>query len=135
ASVKVVSLGVAQADGNGPADKRPPTAWEGGCTTPDVSGFDFYLGSSGLKAGQWNEAAWAPAAVDRWLTQGTSTHNSATRFAAFSNVVRQMAADVPYVPLYLHKVTIALSKKFADPSFNYWFFFNDNYGLGVKAAS
>jgi peptide/nickel transport system substrate-binding protein len=135
ASVKVVSLGVAQANANGPADKRPPTAWEGGCTTPDVSGFDFYLGSSGLKAGQWNEAAWAPAAVDRWLAQGTSTDNSATRFAAFSNVVRQMAADVPYVPLYLHKVTIALSRKFADPSFNYWFFFNDNYGLSIKAES
>jgi peptide/nickel transport system substrate-binding protein len=135
ANVKVVTLNVAQTDANGPAGNRPSTAWEGGCTTPDVSGFDFYLGSSGLKAGQWNEAAWAPAAVDRWLAQGTSTDNSATRFAAFSNVVKQMSVDVPYVPLYLHDVTIALSSKFADPTFNYWFFFNDNYGLGIRTAS
>jgi peptide/nickel transport system substrate-binding protein len=135
AHVKVVPLSVAQVDANGPADKRPSTAWEGGCTTPDVSGFDFYLGSGGLKAGQWNEAAWAPANVDHWLTQGTTTDNAATRFAAFSNVVKAMAADVPYVPLYLHDVTIALAKNFADPSFNYWTFFNDNYALGITPAS
>jgi hypothetical protein len=42
--------------------------------------------------------------------------------------------DVPYVPLYLHQVSIALSSKFTDPGYNYWYFLDDNYALGIKAT-
>ena len=45
-----------------------------------------------------------------------------------------MSADVPYIPLYLHQVSIALSSRFTDPAYNYWYFLDDNYGLGIKAA-
>jgi peptide/nickel transport system substrate-binding protein len=134
AKVKEVTLGQQEAEATGPAGQRPTTVWEGGCTTPDASGYDFYLGSANTKAGQWNEADWAPPSVDRSLTEGTNTYNSADRFAAFSDVLRQMSADVPYVPLYLTDFTVALSSKFSDSAFNYWFFGNDNYLLGIKAA-
>jgi peptide/nickel transport system substrate-binding protein len=135
ASIKVVSLNVGEADGTGPANKRPTSAWEGGCINPDVSGYDFYLGSSNTAVGQWNEADWAPPQVDRLLTEGTTSADPAKRFAAFAEIVRQMSADVPYVPLYLHEVSIALSSKFTDPGYNYWYFLDDNYALGIKAAS
>jgi hypothetical protein len=59
---------------------------------------------------------------------------SAERFAAFSNVLEQMSSGVPYVPLYLSDFTVALSSKFSYPGFNYWFFGDDNYLLGIKAA-
>jgi peptide/nickel transport system substrate-binding protein len=134
AKIKLVTLSQQEVEATGPANQRPTTVWEGGCTTPDASGYDFYLGSANTKPGQWNEADWAPASVDRSLTVGTSTYNSAARFAAFSNVLGQMASDVPYVPLYLTDFTIALSSKFSDPGFNYWFFGDDNYLLGIKAA-
>jgi peptide/nickel transport system substrate-binding protein len=134
AKVKAVPLSAAEPEAIGPADQRPTTVWQGGCTTPDVSGYDFYIGSANLKAGQWNEADWAPASVDSLLTQGTSTDNPAQRFTAFSGIVTQMATDEPYVPLYLSDFSIALSSKFTDPSFSYWLYSNDNYALGIKAA-
>ena len=133
-TLKQVTLNVAEANGTGPATARPTSAWEGGCINPDVSGYDFYLGSSNTKAGEWNEADWAPASVDGLLATGTTSDDSAQRFAAFSGVVRQMSADVPYVPLYLHEVSIALSSKFTDPGYNYWYFLDDNYALGIKEA-
>jgi peptide/nickel transport system substrate-binding protein len=71
------------------------------------------LGSANTKAGQWNEADWAPPEVDRLLSAGTTTDDPARRFAAFSDIVRQMSAAVP---LYLHDVSVALSGKFSDPT-------------------
>jgi peptide/nickel transport system substrate-binding protein len=135
AQVKVVSDAVAQVEANGPANQRPTTAWDGGCINPDVSGYDFYLGSANTKPGEWNEADWAPPSVDRLLTEGTTTGSPAERFAAFSGIVRQMSSDVPYVPLYLSDFTMALSSKFSDPGFNAWYFQDNNYILGIKAAS
>ena len=131
--LKVLPLSQAEVLATGPANQRPSTVWEGGCTTPDASGYNFYLGSANTRSGNWNEADWAPAPVDRALTEGTSTYDSAARFAAFSTVVTQMASDVPYIPLYLNNFTIALSSKYSDPAFNYWFFGNDNYLLGIRS--
>jgi peptide/nickel transport system substrate-binding protein len=135
ARVKEVTLPAAEADGTGPASQRPSSFWAGGCITPDVSGYDFYLGSSNLAAGEWNEADWAPPAVDRLLAEGTTTDNPATRFAAFSGIVRQMSADVPYVPLYLQDVSVAISSKFTYPDYNFWNFLSNAYALGIKPAS
>lgn len=118
---------------NGPAGKRPTTSWEGGCLSPDVSGYDFYLGSANTRQGEWNEADWAPPSVDRLLTQGTTTDNPAQRFAAYSGIVRQMSDDVPYVPVYLADSTAGLSSNLSYPHFNFWYFNNDNYALGIKA--
>src|SRR5262249_9108596 len=53
AHVKVVPDSVAQVEANGPANRRPTTAWEGGCIDPDVSGYDFYLGTANTKPGEW----------------------------------------------------------------------------------
>jgi hypothetical protein len=42
---------------------------------------------------------------------------------------------VPYVPLYLHDYSIALSDKFKAPGYNYWYWLDNDYALDVKAAS
>jgi peptide/nickel transport system substrate-binding protein len=135
AQVKVVSPTVGQAEANGPANQRPTTAWSGGCIDPDVSGYDFYLGSANTKPGEWNEADWAPSSVNRLLVQGTTTDNPAERFTAFSDILSQMSSDVPYVPLYLADWTMALSSNFSDPGYNAWYFTDNNYVLGIKRAS
>jgi peptide/nickel transport system substrate-binding protein len=134
AKLKVIPLSQAEVEATGVAGQRPTTVWEGGCTTPDASGYDFYLGSANTKAGSWNEADWAPASVDSALAAGTSTDNPAKRFAAFSSVLEQMSSDVPYVPLYLSEFTAALSSKYSDPAFSYWYYDDNNYLLGIKAS-
>ena len=135
ARVKAVTLAAAEVTATGPAGARPSSFWGGGCITPDVSGYDFYLGSANLASGQWNEADWAPPAVDRWLAEGTTTDDRATRFAAFSGVVRQMSADVPYVPLYLQDVSVAISSKFTYANYSFWNYTANAYALGIRAAS
>ena len=133
--VKQVTLAAAEVVATGPAAKRPASFWGGGCITPDVSGYDFYLGSSNLAAGSWNEANWAPPAVDRLLAEGTTTDDQAARFTAFSGIVQQMSADVPYVPLYLQDVSVAISSKFTYPGYSFWSYLAGAYALGIRAAA
>jgi hypothetical protein len=45
-----------------------------------------------------------------------------------------MSSDVPYVPLYLSEFTAALSSKYSDPAFSYWYYDDNNYLLGIKAS-
>ena len=135
AQLKVVSDAEQETNGTGPAAERATYFWEGGCIDPDVTGYDFYLGSGNLKQGEWNEANWAPPEVDKLLMTGSTTSNKPQRFAAFSGIVRLMAADVPYVPLYLHDFSIALAPGFKMPGYNYWQFLDDNYGLDIQRAS
>ncbi len=135
AQIEEPTFADAVANLTGPARQRATSIIPGGCINPDVSGYDFCLGSSNAQPGEWNTAEYTPMEVNRWLTEGTTTDNSAIRFEAFSDIVTQMSVDEPYVPLYLHEVSIALSNKFTYPGYNYWFFLNDNYALGVKAAS
>ncbi len=135
AQLKVVTEAQQESNGTGPASDRSTYFWEGGCINPDVSGYDFYLGSWDLKQGQWNVANWAPPEVDKLLTTGSTTSNQGQRFTMFSQVVQQMSIDVPYVPLYLHDFSIAVSKNFRVPGYNYWYFLDDNYGLDIEPAS
>jgi hypothetical protein len=46
-----------------------------------------------------------------------------------------MSADVPYVPLYLQDVSVAISSKFSYPGYSFWYFLANAYALGIKSAS
>jgi hypothetical protein len=46
-----------------------------------------------------------------------------------------MSSEVPYVPVYLNDTTAGLSSNLSYPGFNFWYFNNNNYALGIKAAS
>ena len=122
------------ANESGPDAKRAASFTNGGCSGPDVSRYDFYLGSVGLKLGNYNEAAWAPPSIDQLLAAGLATSVPAKRFAIYSDIVRTMASDEPYVPLFLQDAIIALSKNFVAPQFNAWFVWGD-YALGIKPAT
>ena len=49
--------------------------------------------------------------------------------------VKSITADVPYVPLYLTDYTVALSPRFTNSNFSYCLDNDNNYALGIKAAS
>jgi peptide/nickel transport system substrate-binding protein len=135
AQVKSLSLAAWSANETGPARQRTTSVIQGGCTIPDVSGYDFYLGSANAQPGSWNTADYTPPQIDRLLTAGTTTDNSAARFEAFSGILRQMSADVPYVPLDLRDFSVALASKFRISGLNYWPVLNNNYGLNIRSAS
>jgi peptide/nickel transport system substrate-binding protein len=106
---------------------------EYGCLSPVPNWFNLQLSSSQIALDNNVANYWSPA-VDHLLTVGGTTSDRAKRFAAYSAIVRQLAVDVPYVPLFDPEVGLALSSKFSYPSYSYWSVVDD-YPLGVKLAS
>jgi|SRR5581483_4712837 len=83
-----------------------------GNTDPN-SLLSFSLGSSQLS--QLNAAQWAPADVDRLLNEGVATLNKAKRFAVYSQILKRLSQDAPYVPYALPVYSIMLSDKYTYP--------------------
>jgi peptide/nickel transport system substrate-binding protein len=69
------------------------------------------------------------------VKRGIATTNLATRFTVYSDLLRQLATDVPYVPLYNVEIGIALSKKFSFPDFSYDTLYTGAYALSIRPAS
>jgi peptide/nickel transport system substrate-binding protein len=135
AQIKVEPINAYEAAESGPAEKRLPTFQTGGCIGPDVSGYDFFLGSANLAPGQFNTADYAPPAVDKLLAAGIATSNPEARFAVYSQLEQRLQADLPYIALYQQDYCIALSKGFSVPHFNELDFMFDDYALQVKPSS
>jgi peptide/nickel transport system substrate-binding protein len=102
------------------------------CIGPDVSGYDFFLGSGNLAQGEFNTADYAPPAVDKLLAAGIATSEPAARFAVYSKLEERLQTDLPYIALYQQDYCIALSKGFTVPHFNELGFMFDDYALQVK---
>lgn len=81
--------------------------------TDPSSLLNFSLGSNQLS--QLNAAQWAPADVDKLLNQGVATLNKAKRFAIYSQILRRLAQDVPYITYALPVYSIMLSDKYTYP--------------------
>jgi peptide/nickel transport system substrate-binding protein len=64
--------------------------------------------------------------------QGLRTSNPAKRWKIYSDYVKLMANEVPYIPLYQGAATLALSSKFADPSFSAYTATYTPWILGIK---
>jgi peptide/nickel transport system substrate-binding protein len=117
----------------GPDSKRMATIDYGGCSNPDVSGYDAYLGSQNLAAGQYNISDYAPAVVDHLLATGVTTLDPAKRFVIYSEVLKNFAINVPFVPLFTTDYFVALSSKFTITGLNF-FALNGAFALNVKQA-
>jgi peptide/nickel transport system substrate-binding protein len=79
---------------------------------------NYMLGSKAAKAGGLNVADWTPPDIDHLLTAGVKTINPAKRLAIYTQMVKRVATDIPYVPLYLADFTVALSNGFTWPSYS-----------------
>lgn len=126
-----------QATMTGPVASRPAEFSTGWGSGPDISGYGFSLGSWNAKPGEWNTADYTPPTVDGLLNAGIASSNPAKRFAVYSQLIRRLQADLPYVGLYLENTSIALSDKFTVPGFaqHYWAFNSNAYGLFVKPTA
>jgi peptide/nickel transport system substrate-binding protein len=86
------------------------------CNTDPNSCLSFSLGSAQL--GQINTARWAPPDVDKLLNAGIATLNKAKRFAIYSQILKRIAQDVPYVPYTLPVYSIMIRNKYTFPGIN-----------------
>jgi peptide/nickel transport system substrate-binding protein len=135
AQLKAMTVNSWAALETGPASKRMSSFLEtGGSSSPDVSGYDFILGRQNTQAGEWNIADYTPPAVDQLMTAGIAATSPAKRFPIYTQLLRTLAADEPYVPIYSEDEGAAVSTKFSVSGFSQ-FFASTQYALAVKAAS
>lgn len=86
--------------------------------TPDAGGMPrLALDSSGIADGLNNFADYVNPDVDDLIDQADATTDPAEQFEAYSEILKIVGEDVPYVPLYAGKISYALSDKFAWPEF------------------
>jgi peptide/nickel transport system substrate-binding protein len=105
---------------SGPDAKRATTLSGGGCFQPDPGTFGDFLGSVNLQTGSWNQADYAPAAVNTLLAQGEATSSPAQRFSIYAKLYARLQDDEPYVGLYTLDEGAALSPKFTWPGYSEW---------------
>jgi peptide/nickel transport system substrate-binding protein len=87
-------------------------------SSPDPSGITSYLlGSENAKSGA-NFANYTPKQVDKWLAAAAAAADPAERLDGYGQILRQVATDVPYVPLFQGEAHIAFAKNFTSPALN-----------------
>jgi peptide/nickel transport system substrate-binding protein len=111
------------------------TGWCSG--SPDISACTtMALSPQGLDLADWD-----PPAVTSLMNVGLASSSAAQRFAAYSTVLKDVQAAVPYVALYQEGVGTAISSQITAPEFkadpNVFAVFNGSgaYALYVKPAS
>jgi ABC-type transport system substrate-binding protein len=83
-----------------------------GAVSPDPSILPSYMVGT---TATYNTAHYAPAAADSLLAQGLATSDKAKRLAVYGQLLKQVATDVPYVPLFSSYSFTALSSKYTLP--------------------
>jgi peptide/nickel transport system substrate-binding protein len=118
----------------GPARGRISTYVSNGSASLDPSSYlEFLLGSWNTTVGSWNISQYAPATVDKLIKAGIGTTNDGKRFGIYSTLLKRLSIDVPIVPILLADSAIALSKKFACPTFGPYLF-PGPWALQIKPA-
>ncbi|WP_181849591.1 ABC transporter substrate-binding protein [Streptomyces parvulus] len=84
----------------GPPESRPVTSSESGACTPDPSWDAIFLGTANAAKGGLNLANYTPPEVDRLLADGLSTQEPGKRLRIYTDLLKRLGEDVPYVPLY-----------------------------------
>ncbi len=90
----------------GPEDKRPFTFSSTGACTPDPSWDDsLFLGGNLLDV-----ANYQPADVNKLVADGLKTQDPKQRMQTYIAILKRLAEDVPYVPLYAEAYSYASNK-------------------------
>jgi peptide/nickel transport system substrate-binding protein len=118
AEVKATQTGPWVTQLTGPKDKVGPVLTSSGCNSPDPSFYTYVLGAKNLRQGGFNIANYAPASLENLITGGVATASPKKRFAIYSQMLKRLATDVPYVPLWVQHGNAAVSSKFTWPTFN-----------------
>jgi peptide/nickel transport system substrate-binding protein len=102
--------------------------------SPDPSSYpSFMLGSDNVGNGGWNWANFDPPQADTLIKDGNTSQNPISRLAIYGQMLRIVATDVPYVPLFIADYNLALSSKFSYPGFNQNYL-RTAWALGVHTA-
>ena len=72
--------------------------------------------------------------MDRLLPQELETTNASQRLGLLGKLLGIEGGEVPYRPLYTHDAFLALSERFAFPTFSAWSSVYTPWAMDVKLA-
>ena len=121
------------ADIFGPRDAMGIEPISSGCNSPDPSFYMFrYVDSKNAKEGRLNVANYTPPKIDTLVAQGLGSTNPAKRFSAYGEILKSLATDVPYVPLFVSQAAYAMSSNFTWQNFHAFERVSGPWALDIK---
>ncbi|WP_419999954.1 ABC transporter substrate-binding protein [Streptomyces boninensis] len=115
----------------GGPDTRPVTSSETGACSPDPSWDSIFLGKANAAKGGLNIANYTPPEVDKLLADGLKTQEPKQRLQIYTDLLKRLGKDVPYVPLYAEGNHYASAKYDIAGYDSYWM--NGPWALNVVA--
>jgi peptide/nickel transport system substrate-binding protein len=101
-------------------------------TNPDPDSFpSALLGSVNIADGGYDWANYDPPVIDTLIKAGETTQDPVQRLAIYRQMLKTLATDLPYVPLYIQDYNVALSGKFTWPNYNVYTQWGD-WALNIK---
>jgi peptide/nickel transport system substrate-binding protein len=101
-------------------------------TNPDPDSFpSALLGSVNIADGGYDWANYDPPVIDTLIKAGETTQDSAQRLAIYGQMLKTLATDLPYVPLYIQDYNVALSSQFTWPNYDVYTQWGD-WELNIK---
>jgi peptide/nickel transport system substrate-binding protein len=116
----------------GPRDKMGILYSGLGCFPDPAFIPNLLLSSKQAKPGALNIADYTSPVVDGLITQGLRTGSPAKRFVIYSKLIRQVASDVPYVPVYGADDNDAFANGFSWPNRAGFWFSQSGWALGLR---
>jgi peptide/nickel transport system substrate-binding protein len=137
ATVKTLDLSTYLADFTAPANRPAMTFGNYGCADLNPAldqQLSSELGTTNTAAGGYNVSNWNPPSVDTLITEGATAKTPAVALAAYENLSRLLAADMPYVALTEQGNVVAISTKYTWPTYTSWYTSGPPYPLAVEYA-
>lgn len=104
-------------------------------TNPDPNSFpSAILGSVNVRPGGYDWANYDPPAIDTLIKESVATQGTDQRFAIYGQMLKTLATDLPYIPLYIQDYNVALSSKYTWPDYNVYTQFG-SWELNIKAKN
>lgn len=116
------------------APERRPTVYTAGQGCTPTAGYmpSYWLGSEGLIEGGSNLAAYGPESMDRLIEKAERASTSHEQFEAYTELLTQVATDVPYLPLMALEANLGIADGFEWASYSqpWW---NEPWPLNISA--
>ena len=95
------------------------TSWVSGISDPS-SIPALILGRKNIASGFGNTSNYDPPEIDSLLNEGLSTLDPAKLFAIYAKMLKLVATDIPYVPLFVQYTGLVLCSQYKWPGFTQW---------------
>ncbi|MEV6981892.1 hypothetical protein AB0M95_11620 [Sphaerisporangium sp. NPDC051017] len=136
ATLKVNSPEMDIAEATGSDRKKIHSAFSilGAVSSDPGEAFNYSLGSANATPGNFNSTNYGSKTSDRLIAAAFATSDPAKRLTYYTELLKEYAEQVPFVPLFFLESTYALSTDFTWPAYTASWRNNGPWALDLRAA-